>query len=1376
MPPAWLTGGGRRGPPSPGRFLASVLAGLLAGAVAHANPEGPTVVHGSAHFVRPGPNALDITTSPNAIIHWQGFSIGTGETTRFIQPSASSAVLNRVTGADPSTILGRLLSNGRLFLVNPHGIVFGEGAAVDTAGLVASTLGITDADFLAGRYRFEAGPDAGKIANQGLIEAGAGGVFLLAPSVENSGVVRTAGGDLVLAAGRRITLTSLDLEGVRVEVLAPEDEALNLGSLVAERGAAGMFADSIRNAGTVEANAVTRDEHGTVRLVARDDLTLEAGGRVAAGGASGGEVHVESKRGTAWVSGEVSARGREGRGGRIRLLGNRVGLAGARVDASGPSGGGEVLAGGDVGGQGPTPTAGATWVSADSTVSADALAAGDGGKVVVFAGGFANVQGRLSARGGRTGGDGGFVETSGLESFAIRHTPDTAAPAGKGGHWLIDPHDIEIVAGSGNTNIPAADPFTSTGDSAQLGIDLLIAALSGGQSVTVQTAAGGSQGGDITLSTALDVEDTTGANTLTLDAHRNIAIEAPITDAAGGANLNLVLDAGNGGDGGVIFASDLTLFGGSLITDGDYVVIENGAVVTVDSVRWEMNADTLLVTDSVGQRVGDGTVVVKNRGTVDATGNEIRIGVDSTGGIGTLTIESGADVRARRVIVGVDADSQGTVTVTGSGSTLTTSGTDNEVRVGNEGTGTLEVLDGGLVETLKFDVARSGVGRATIRGVASDGTRSRVIVSPDNGRYSGNLADSGGFARVGRNAGSRGTLEILGGGLLRVRDGGGTWGPGFQLARNKGSAGTLLIDGTGSSLEVVQAAPANSSNPLLSSGPHLWLGRRGGGTTTVRNGGRLLVRGESASAGVSRGNVNPDFPDSDTGPVNQRSVVNVLSGGRMEITGEGARFSIGNNGSSADGVVTVSGPGSRIDTAGTDNTIFVGNEGAGVLEVLDGGLVETLWFDVGVGRSGVGRATIRGVATDGTRSRVIVSPANGKFSGDFVDEGGFARAGRHAGSRGAIEILAGALLRVLDDGDTHGPGFQLARNKGSVGTLLIDGAGSSLEVIQRGPAVPGNPNVQSGPTARLGRRGGGSTTIRNGGRLLVQGEDAFVGISQDSVHPNYPDPDTGPITQRSVVNVLSGGRMEITGEGARLEIGHDGPAADGVVTMSGAGSAIAVSGDGNALVAGDEGTGALTVEDGAGVTAARVVVGRTPGSRGTLRVERGGSLDAAILLAVGKDFDFDRLATGEPGGTGSAVGDPGSRVRYGVIEVGANGSAEFAPSTDPQEGVGEGTPEGQEGAVQESVGENTSAILVVQRGEQPLEAAGELFGPSEDGGGARPRDAREDNAQAGEEDGSRQEDGEEGEEDEDPEEEGGEGAGAAGSGEEEREELPMCPA
>ncbi len=1373
------------------RVLAGAFAGALAVA-AQANPTGPTVVHGSAQFARPGANALHVTTSPNAIINWQGFSIGASDVTRFIQQSASSAVLNRVTGPDPSSILGQLLSNGRVFLINPHGIVFGEGAMVDTAGLVASTLNISDADFRAGRYRFDGGPDAGGIANQGLIKAGAGGVFLLAPNVENSGVIRTRGGDLVLAAGRSITLTSLDLDGVRVEVQAPEDEALNLGTLIAERGAAGVFAGSIRNVGTVEANAVTVGEDGVIRLVAQGDVTLEAGGRIAAEGPSGGEVHIESEQGTTWVSGEVSARASEGRGGRVRLLGERVGLAGARVDASGPTGGGEVLVGGDVGGRGPTPTAEAVYVSADSVVSADAAGDGDGGKVVVFAEGFANVQGRLSARGGANGGDGGFVETSGRESFVIAATPDTSAPRGEGGHWLIDPNDIEIVAGSGNVNIPSADPFESVGDSAQLGIDLIIAALSGGQSVTVETTESGanSEDGDITLSAALDIESTTGTNTLTLKAHNDININAEISDAAGGPELDLELDAGNDVD----INADLTLRGGSLVTNGlgegadgrSDVNISNGAVVTIDGITWKMNAPDLDIANFNQGGDSSGTVIVENGGTIDATGNRIVVGDD---GVGTLIIRSRAGVTAARVHVGEEVVSDGTVTVTGSGSTLTTTGTDNRIEVGDEGTGVLEVLDGGLVETHHFRVGHFGVGRATISGVASDGTRSSVIVSPDNGGFSGDSADAGGFVQVARNDGSRGTLQILDGALIRVRDGGGTFGPEFQSARNVGSVGTLLIDGAGSSLEVIQTAPANDDNRLISPGPGAQLGRRGAGTTTIRNGGRLLVRGERAVVIVSVDSVNPDFPDPNTGPIRQRSVVNILSGGRMEIEGEGAYLGIGTAGPASDGVVTVSGAGSAITltgtdnsgidvggagtgelrvesgaevtarrvtvgddegsdgtvtvtgsgstltTTGTDNRIEVGDEGTGVLEVLDGGLVETHHFRVGY--FGVGRATISGVASDGTRSSVIVSPDNGGFSGDLADAGGFVQVARSDGSRGTLELLNGGLLRVRDGGGTFGPHFQSARNVGSVGTLLIDGAGSSLEVIQTAPANDDNRLISPGPVALLGRRGAGTTTIRNGGRLLVRGERAVVIVSRDRVNPDFPDPDTGPIRQRSVVNILSGGGMEIEGEGewAYLGIGTSGPASDGVVTVSGEDCTLTVSDDGRGIIVGDEGAGALTIGSGGSVTAPRVIVGRKPGSRGVLRVDAGGSLDAGALLAVGKDFDFGSLTTRDPGGRGRFVEEAGSLVLYDELVFGA---------TDED--------------VQESAGVNTDAILTVQEDR------------------SEPIDEGEPQARASEEDGPGAEGEEDEDSDEDPDEDEGEPGEAGEGGEEEREEIPMCTA
>jgi filamentous hemagglutinin family protein len=175
--------------------VASCFAGSLVTS-AFANPTNPTVVSGTAGIAGNG-NTLTVTNTPGAVINWGAFSIGKNEITQFIQQNAASAVLNRVTGGDPSLILGTLTSNGRVFLINPNGITFGKGSQIDVGGLVASTLGLSNADFAAGRNNFTANANAGSIVNQGTINAGTGGkIYLVAPSVENSGV-------LAAPAGRR---------------------------------------------------------------------------------------------------------------------------------------------------------------------------------------------------------------------------------------------------------------------------------------------------------------------------------------------------------------------------------------------------------------------------------------------------------------------------------------------------------------------------------------------------------------------------------------------------------------------------------------------------------------------------------------------------------------------------------------------------------------------------------------------------------------------------------------------------------------------------------------------------------------------------------------------------------------------------------------------------------------------------------------------------------------------------------------------------------------------------------------------------------------------------------------------------------------------
>ena len=187
------------------RISVSVLATCLSFGLSNqlqANPSGATVVHGSASFSQPNTNSLHITNTPGAIINWQQFGVGANEVTKFIQQSSSSAVLNRITGQNPSQILGSLQSNGRVFLINPNGIVFGRNSVIDTAGLIASTLNISNNDFINNKLRFEDLANSAEILNQGFIHtSNKGEVVLIAPTVTNEGSIDVEDGKILLAAG-----------------------------------------------------------------------------------------------------------------------------------------------------------------------------------------------------------------------------------------------------------------------------------------------------------------------------------------------------------------------------------------------------------------------------------------------------------------------------------------------------------------------------------------------------------------------------------------------------------------------------------------------------------------------------------------------------------------------------------------------------------------------------------------------------------------------------------------------------------------------------------------------------------------------------------------------------------------------------------------------------------------------------------------------------------------------------------------------------------------------------------------------------------------------------------------------------------------------
>lgn len=457
----------------------SVAACFSAGA--WALPTDPVVVNGTASFNQAG-NVLTVTNSHGAIINWQTFGIAAGETTRFIQPSASSAVLNQVVTNNPSALYGTLSSNGVVWLVNQSGILVGAGAVIDTAGFVASTLPVRAEDFLAGRLAFQAQPGAGDVINRGTITTPSGGsVYLVGSNVTNEGLIQTPNGETLLAAGQTVELIDTATPGVKVEITGAAGNATNLGNIVADAGRIGIAGAIARNSGTLDASSVV-NEGGRIFLRASQDAYVEGTGLVIATGTEGGQVEV---------------------------LGNRVAVMDqAGIDVSGTNGGGRIMVGGDYQGKNPdVQNAQITYFGPEATLKANATEVGDGGTVIVWADDTTRAYGSIEAKGGTNGGDGGFVETSGKRYLDFAAQVDTRAADGTAGTLLLDPTDITITSNGGS---PATGSFSLVGvdqvfnggaaATSTMGWDYISGLLSSNNVVIQTSSAATGVNGNITIS------------------------------------------------------------------------------------------------------------------------------------------------------------------------------------------------------------------------------------------------------------------------------------------------------------------------------------------------------------------------------------------------------------------------------------------------------------------------------------------------------------------------------------------------------------------------------------------------------------------------------------------------------------------------------------------------------------------------------------------------------------------------------------------------------------------------------------------------------------------------------------------------------------
>ena len=425
--------------------LSTAASAILWAAPGLANPQPPPKPVSGVSFSQAG-NVLTVTeTSPQAVINWSNFSIGAGETVKFIQPSATASLLNRVTGSQASQIDGQLQANGRLFLLNPNGITIGSGGTISAASLLLTSSALADSDYLAGRYRFTAVPGQGNIANFGSLQADAGGtVVLSAPQVTNAGTITAPGGGVQLGAAGSFAVD-------------PTGNGL-WGYKVTDPAAAAQIAQGAAAA----VNGVQRQAFNTDGMVQADAVSAGKG---------------------------------------------------------------------------------TVTLTDSSVIDTSAGAVGNGGNIAILGPGATTLAGRLTARGGAKGGDGGVIDTSGglIKGTAV---VDPGAPHGKAGLWRVDPSDLTIDAAgaaSYENTLKTADVTLTTDNT------------------------GGNGNGDITVNAP--IVWSTG-QTLSLSAWHNININAPIT--ASGNTAGLTLQYNQGGQGG----SDMVAGGAAVTLSGNYPVLK----------------------------------------------------------------------------------------------------------------------------------------------------------------------------------------------------------------------------------------------------------------------------------------------------------------------------------------------------------------------------------------------------------------------------------------------------------------------------------------------------------------------------------------------------------------------------------------------------------------------------------------------------------------------------------------------------------------------------------------------------------------------------------------------------------------------------------
>ncbi|WP_457280513.1 two-partner secretion domain-containing protein [Polaromonas sp. P5_D5] len=1135
-----------------------------------------TVVVGSGNVSTSGATTTINQASQRLAIDWTHLSTAANEALVFNQPNAQAIALNRITGSSPSEFLGSLTANGQVFILNPNGVLFGAGSQVNVGGLVASTLSMSNADFMAGSTTFGTDPgqagtgsSAGKVTNKGTLTAANGGyVALLAPEVRNEGVIRAMLGTALLAAGNKITLN------------------LDNGNLL------GYSIDQ-----------------GAINALAENKLLIQA---------NGGQVLLSAKAmdqlTTATVNntGVIEAKTLQNKAGRILLMGDmETGTVnvGGTLDASAPDGGN----GGFV------ETSAAHVKVADSARVTTLASAGNTGKWLIDPNDFT-----ISAGGDMTAAAVAAALTGG--NFEIQTA--TMGTAGGNGDihvnqainrtdnntfTLTAERDININTGANitKTNAGAAGMTMTAGRNILLNGNIGVGGPSTTLSVTANAVgditgvgtlnlnggaldmtAGGSIGGTDGLGQifagSLKLKATTGevvmnsgvdwqGSSFDLYAGTNIRGNAGAVNATMSApGGSFTASAGNTGNGririnsfsnaiGTLNLTALGTGGGGQVDFLSASAIANASITAAQDVNvsatGSLNLNALTLTganQNVSLAAGGGTLTTlgalnTGAGNLTLSGGSISLGGDLGAKDLSLTATSGLNINRNLTATGNLALTASNAAIQQTAGVLVAGGTTTV----NAGAGSVN-LSG--LNNFNGAVSVSNLG---VNNVA--------------------INNAGGALTLGTVSVGSGTLSLSGNNIAQT-------GAITQAA----GAGAVTINGGASAIDL-----SNAGNNFTGA---VGLNNSGNNAVTIRNVNDLVLGPSTVGGSLTA--------TSSTGSISQAGALNVTGASTFTLNGTSKDVLLGTSANTFGGGVTVNGSGSVRDMAfryGSGFAFPTTPTYSGILTLIrdvgainlgtqtfSGGLALTAGGGInlfgGTLQTGGAQTFNSAVTVAGTVS--LVSTAGGITFANTVD-GANALSTTSAGptnfnasvgattaltslsvnSGGAINVQTGATLRTGDlmltaaGGIGNGTGgaaaIDAARlsaiNSGS-GHIALSHAGTGTLVVTDLGQGDGIQNSASGANVSLAAANGsiqvlGSTVSAAGGNVVLSAAGASATHSVEIVNngatqSNVTTTGTGNITING--NLTSGGASATGGSAGGVVVTNSNiTAGNGVITISG---------------------------------------------------------------------------------------------------------------------------------------------------------------------------------------------------------------------------------